>query len=172
MKKIFLISGLGLILFLSECSQQLPTDSQKKNDKTSLSEQQLKEQQEKTVNSKNNQNSDTSTTDVSYQDTIDYVHDNITTIINSYFSTKPANDNWFAVGYGFTSSHHVYVDFEDGHFLYRALLECNSDQNSISSCTTLAILENQKQWVVIQGEDSQKDTPIVYKWAKDYEWQR
>jgi hypothetical protein len=113
-----------------------------------------------------------SETNISYQKIIEYINSNITTIINKSFSKKSANGNWFADGYGFTSLNYVYVDFEDGHVLYRALLECNIDQNNVNSCKILAIFENQKQWIVVQGEDTQKNNPIVYKWAKDYEWKR
>ncbi len=163
MKIISLISTFGIILILSSCSQHLPSDNNEQKNKTSTFEQSI------------NQNSGES---VSYQDIIDYVDNNITTIIDKSFSKKATNGNWFAVGYGFTSLNHVYVDFEDGHVLYRALLECNDYQDNISSCKTLAIFEKKysardnSTWEVSQGNDTQKDNSIIYKWAIDYEWQR
>ncbi|MDD5376828.1 MAG: hypothetical protein PHH16_01800 [Candidatus Gracilibacteria bacterium] len=108
----------------------------------------------------------------SYQDVIDYVSAHITEIITAYSSKKATNGKWFADGFGFTSANHVYVDFEDGHYLFRALLECK-DKNTSLVCTTLAIFEKQKQgWVVSEGKDTQKDNPIVHTWAKDYKWER
>lgn len=80
----------------------------------------------------------------SYQDVIDYVSAHITEIITAYSSKKATNGKWFADGFGFTSANHVYVDFEDGHYLFRALLECK-DKNTSLVCTTLAIFEKQKQ---------------------------
>lgn len=80
----------------------------------------------------------------SYQDVIDYVSAHITEIITAYSSKKPTNGKWFADGFGFTSVNHVYVDFEDGHYLFRALLECK-DKDASLICTTLAIFEKQKQ---------------------------
>ncbi|MDD2891954.1 MAG: hypothetical protein PHQ95_03235 [Candidatus Gracilibacteria bacterium] len=109
----------------------------------------------------------------SYEGIIGFIDEHITEIIGAYSSKKAVNGKWFADGFGFTSANHVYVDFEDGHFLFRALLEC-SYENSIISCTPLAILEKQKEeeWITIEGTDTQKDFPIIYTWTKDYEWQR
>ncbi|HBB27246.1 TPA: hypothetical protein DCZ36_01965, partial [Candidatus Gracilibacteria bacterium] len=101
---------------------------------------------------------------------IDYVSSNITEIIGAYSTKEATNGKWFADGFGFTSERHMYVDFEDGHFLFRALLECESTP---LTCKTLAIFEKQGAgWMVVEGKDSQKNLPIIYKWAKDYEWQR
>lgn len=109
--------------------------------------------------------------DLSYQDIIDYIDKNITEIINNYSKIKPTNWKWFADWYGFTSINNVYVDYEDWHYLYRALLECN--KNNTISCKTLAIFEKQKSWwIVIQWKDTQKDNSITYEWAKDYNWER
>lgn len=105
---------------------------------------------------------------VSYKDVIAFVERNITTILENTFSRQPTNGKWFASGYGFTSPNFVYVDFEDGHFLFRALLECKT----ATDCSALAIFEKQGEWLIRQGKDTQKDNPIVYKWAQDYEWQR
>lgn len=108
---------------------------------------------------------------LSYQYIIDYVDKNITEIINTYSTIKPANEKWFTDGYWFTSINNLYVDYEDWHYLYRALLECN--KNNKISCKTLAIFEKQKSWwSVIQWEDTQKNNSIIYKSAKDYEWER
>lgn len=108
----------------------------------------------------------------SYQNLIDYISSNITEIIGAYSAKKATNGKWFADGFGFTSARHVYVDFEDGHFLFRTLLECDS-RDSIITCTPLAILEQQeREWIATEGTDSQKDYPIIHTWAKDYEWQR
>lgn len=114
----------------------------------------------------------TDTGSTSYQNLIDYVSSNITEIISAYSAKKATNGRWFADGFGFTSARHVYVDFEDGHFLFRTLLECDS-RDSIITCTPLAILEQQeREWIATEGTDSQKDYPIIHTWAKDYEWQR
>lgn len=86
----------------------------------------------------------TSTNNISYQKIIDYVSANITDIINAYSSKKATNGKWFADGFSFTSINHVYVDFEDGHYLFRALLECNNG-NTAFTCTTLAVSEKQKE---------------------------
>lgn len=110
------------------------------------------------------------TSDLSYQDIIDYIDKNITEIINTYSTIKPTNWKWFTDGYGFTSINNVYVDYEDWHYLYRALLECN--KNNTIKCKALAIFENKKGWVVVQWDDTQKDNSIIYKWAKDYDWKR
>ena len=107
------------------------------------------------------------TSNTLYLDAIKYIDSNITTIINASFSRTSANGHWFVDGYGFTSLKDVYVDFEDGHYLYRALLKCDIVENKLNSCKALAIFEKQKQWVVIEGEDTQKNNPIIYKWAKD-----
>lgn len=109
--------------------------------------------------------------DLSYQDIINYLNYNITDIITKYSDIKPANWQWFADWFWFTSINYVYVDYEDGHYLYRALLKCDNP-NNILSCNPQAIFEDQKWWVVIQWEDSQKDNDIIYKWAVDYEWKR
>lgn len=84
----------------------------------------------------------------SYEEIIGFVNKHITEIIGAYSSKKAVNEKWFVDGFGFTSVNHVYVDFEDGHFLFRVLLEC-SYENSIISCTPLAILEKQKEegWI-------------------------
>lgn len=112
------------------------------------------------------------TSDLSYQDIIDYLDKNITEIITSYSTILPTNWKWFADWFWFTSINNVYVDYEDGHYLYRALLECHNP-NNILSCNPLAIFEKQKSWwLVIQWENTQKNNNIIYKWAKDYEWER
>jgi len=86
----------------------------------------------------------------SYENTMEFVNGNITEIIKSYSSKKPTNGQWFADGFGFTSLNHVYVDFEDGHYLFRALLNCTSIENKIT-CTPLAVFEKQKQgWLVVE----------------------
>lgn len=110
---------------------------------------------------------------LTYKNVINYVDLNITEIINDFSEKKPANGKWFADWYGFTSPSDVYVDFEDWHFLYRALLKCNNAQNTIS-CVAVAIFQKDKdkKWKVIEWEDKVKDNPIIYKWAKDYEWER
>ncbi len=108
---------------------------------------------------------------LTYKNVINYIELNITEIINDFSEKKPANSKWFADWYGFTSNSDVYVDFEDGHFLYRALLKCNNEQNIIS-CNAIAIFEKDKDWKVIQWVDTVKDDAIIYKWAKDYEWKR
>ncbi|NDK09560.1 hypothetical protein GW846_02175 [Candidatus Gracilibacteria bacterium] len=110
--------------------------------------------------------------EISYQDVMDYVNQHITEIITPYSSILPVNGTWFADGYGFTSTHHAYVDYEDGHNLYRALLNCDTIDSTIS-CNPLAIFEKQSSsWIVIQGEDTQKDNPIVYQHTLDYVWER
>ncbi len=110
--------------------------------------------------------------EMSYQDVMDYVNQNITEIMTSYSSIVPVNDKWFADWFGFTSNNYVYVDYEDGHNLYRSLLNCNKINNLIS-CDPLAVFEKQTGlWVVVQGEDTQKDNSIVYQYAVDYEWKR
>ncbi|MDP2090642.1 MAG: hypothetical protein Q8K30_03500 [Candidatus Gracilibacteria bacterium] len=119
----------------------------------------------------NNQQNNETTNNITYQDIINYVEINITDIINDFSEKKPVNGKWFADGYGFTSTSDVYVDFEDGHYLYRALLKCNNEKNIIS-CKTGAIFEKDKNWKLIEGEDIVKNSPIIYKWAKDYEWER
>lgn len=86
----------------------------------------------------------TGTGSISYQNLIDYISSNITDIISAYSAKKATNDKWFADGFGFTSVNYVYVDFEDGHFLFRALLECNEEE-SVLACKTLAVFEKQKQ---------------------------
>ena len=108
---------------------------------------------------------------LTYQNVINYINLNITEIINDFSEKKPSNGKWFTDWYGFTSTSDVYVDFEDGHFLYRALLRCNNAQNTIS-CNALAIFEKDKNWKIVKWEDSVKNNPIIYKWAKDYEWER
>ncbi len=115
--------------------------------------------------------SEESENNLTYENVINYIDLNITEIINDFSEKKPANGKWFADWYGFISPSDVYVDFEDGHFLYRALLKCNNAQNTIS-CIVLAIFEKDKDWKVVKWEDSVKDNPIIYKWAKDYEWER
>jgi hypothetical protein len=113
-----------------------------------------------------------STNNLSYQDIIDYVDANITEIITNYSTIEAANWRWFADWYGFTSINHVYVDYEDWHYLYRALLECNNE-NNILLCNPLAIFEDQeREWVVVQWEDTEKENSIIYKWAVDYEWKK
>lgn len=107
----------------------------------------------------------------SYKSIMDYVDQNITKIMMSNSQIKPVNDKWFADWYGFTSDNHVYVDFEDGHNMYRALIECKNDENIIS-CNYIAIFEKQDEWRIIQWIDTQKDKPIIYQYAKDYEWKR
>lgn len=110
--------------------------------------------------------------DLSYQDIINYLNYNITDILTKYSEIKPENWQWFADWFGFTSINNVYVDYEDWHYLYRALLECDN-KNNIILCNPLAIFEKQKSWwIVIQWEDTQKNNEIIYKWAKDYEWER
>jgi hypothetical protein len=110
--------------------------------------------------------------DLSYQDIINYLNYNISDIIINYSKVKPANWQWYADWFWFTSINHVYVDYEDGHYLYRALLECDN-KNNILLCNPLAIFEDQERvWVVIQWEDTQKNKDIIHKWAKDYEWKR
>ncbi|MFA5917743.1 MAG: S-layer homology domain-containing protein [Candidatus Gracilibacteria bacterium] len=110
--------------------------------------------------------------EMSYQDVMDYVNQNITEIMTSYSSIVPANGKWFVDGFGFTSYNYVYVDYEDGHNLYRALLNCNKTNNTIS-CDPFAVFEIQTgAWVVVQGEDTQKDNSIVYQYAVDGEWKR
>lgn len=110
--------------------------------------------------------------ELSYQDIINYLNYNITDIITKYSKIKPANWKWFADWFGFTSINNVYVDYEDWHFLYRALLECDN-KNNIISCKPEAIFEKEKSWwKVIQWEDTQKNKEIIYKTALDYEWER
>lgn len=108
----------------------------------------------------------------SYEDIIRFIDENITDIIGEFSPKKATNGAWFADGFGFTSASHAYVDFEDGHFLFRALLQCDSLKDTIV-CTPLAILEKQeREWVVIKWTDTQKGSPVIHTWAKDYEWQR
>lgn len=107
-----------------------------------------------------------------YEETISYIDSNITKIVESgNFVVEPANGKWFADGYGFTSPNHVYVDFEDGHFLFRVLLECKGT-NADLSCNPLAFFETDNGWNLMQGQDPEKDNPIVHAWAKDYDWER
>ena len=80
------------------------------------------------------------TSSPSYQNLIDYISSHITEIIGAYSTRKATNGRWFADGFGFTSANHVYVDFEDGHFLFRTLLQCDFRDSTII-CTPLAILE-------------------------------
>lgn len=86
---------------------------------------------------------------MTYEDVIDHVDNNITDIIGVDGPVKPANGKRFADGYGFVSSRAVYVDFEDGHFLYRALLECDKVTKTVS-CRTLALFYNQEGRVILQ----------------------
>lgn len=110
--------------------------------------------------------------DLSYQDIINYLNYNISDIIIKYSSIKPTNWQWYADWFGFTSINNVYVDYEDGHYLYRALLECDN-KNNILLCNSQAVFEKEKSWwKVIQWEDTQKNRDIIYKWAQDYEWER
>lgn len=110
--------------------------------------------------------------EMSYQDVMDYVNQNITEIMTSYSSIVPANGKWFVDWFGFTSYNYVYVDYEDWHNLYRALLNCNKTNNTIS-CDPFAVFEIQTgAWVVVQWEDTQKDNSIVYQYAVDWEWKR
>jgi hypothetical protein len=103
---------------------------------------------------------------------MDYVNQNITEIMTSYSSIVPANGKWFVDWFGFTSYNYVYVDYEDWHNLYRALLNCNKTNNTIS-CDPFAVFEIQTgAWVVVQWEDTQKDNSIVYQYAVDWEWKR
>ncbi|MDD2870831.1 MAG: hypothetical protein PHS49_02475 [Candidatus Gracilibacteria bacterium] len=106
-----------------------------------------------------------------YQDLMDYIDKNITEILGDYPEQKPANGKWFADGYGFTSINDVYVDFEDGHFMYRALLNCNNTDGEFS-CSPSAIFEKEKDWKLVKGVDTVKDFPIIYSKAVDYEWKR
>lgn len=101
---------------------------------------------------------------------MEYIKENITEIVSSSssFVEQPANGTWYAIGFGFTSNQHVYVDFEDGHSFFRTLLEC-SNQNGIR-CHIKAFFDDQGR--LITGTDTQKDNPIIYSWAQDYEWQR
>ena len=85
---------------------------------------------------------------------------------------KPENERWFVVGYGFTSINYIYVDFEDGHSVYRSLLKCDIENNNVTLCKSLALFEKRKNWELIQGEDTQVNNSIVYSWAKDYDWKR
>lgn len=90
--------------------------------------------------------SDSDITDVislTYQDVIDYVDVHITDIMTPYSAIAAKNGKWFADGYGFVSPRYVYVDYEDGHSLYRTLLDCDNT-NNILSCTPLAVFENQE----------------------------
>lgn len=110
--------------------------------------------------------------DLSYQDIINYLNYNITDIMINYSSIKPANWQWFTDWFWFTSINHVYVDYEDWHYLYRALLKCDNI-NNVLLCNPLAVFENQNRvWVIVQWEDTQKYNSIIHKWAVDYEWER
>jgi hypothetical protein len=107
-----------------------------------------------------------------YNTIISFIDENITEIVESgNFEVEPVNGQWFADGYGFTSPNHVYVDFEDGHFLFRVLLECKGAGTNLN-CEALAFFETDNGWTLMQGQDSEKDNPIVHAWAKDYEWKR
>lgn len=106
-----------------------------------------------------------------YQDLMDYIDKNITEILWDYPEQKPANGKWFADWYGFTSINDVYVDFEDGHFMYRALLNCNNTDWEFS-CSPSAIFEKEKDWKLVKWVDTVKDFPIIYSKAVDYEWKR
>ncbi len=113
-----------------------------------------------------------SASEMSYQDVMDYVTQNITEIVTPYSSIVPANGKWFANWFGFTSTNYVYVNYEDGHNIYRALLNCNMTNNMIS-CDPLAVFEKPNDLrILVQWEDTQKDNSIVYKYAVDYEWER
>ncbi len=111
-------------------------------------------------------------TDESYQEVIDYISQNITEILQNSSSLEATNGSWYSTGYGFTSINDVYVDFEDGHYMHRALLACTE------TCEIGAVFEKKHEskdtweWEVIEGEDTQKENPIVHKWAMDYEWER
>lgn len=108
---------------------------------------------------------------LSYEDTMEYIESNITSLIDASAPIKPANGQRFADGYGFTSPEWVYVDFEDGHYLYRVLLQC-MQRNDAPYCVARALFEKGQIRKVIQWEDSQKNKPIVFKWAKWYDWVR
>lgn len=105
---------------------------------------------------------------LSYEDTMEYIDNNITSLIDASAPMKAANGQRFADGYGFTSPERVYVDFEDGHYLYRALLQC-VERNKAPYCTVKALFEKKQDRAVVQWEDSQKNKPIVFKWAKWYD---
>lgn len=107
-----------------------------------------------------------------FEVTINFIDENITQIVESAdFAPAPANGKWYADGFGFTSPNNVYVDFEDGHFLFRVLLNCTGSTPNLT-CEAMAFFETDHGWILMSGQDSEKDNPIVYKWAKDYDWTR
>lgn len=77
---------------------------------------------------------------LSYEDTMEYIDNNITSLIDASAPIKPANGQRFADGYGFTSPEWVYVDFEDGHYMYRVLLQCMK-RNEAPYCIAKALFE-------------------------------
>lgn len=86
---------------------------------------------------------------LSYEDTMEYIEGSITSLINASAPIKPANGQRFADGYGFTSPEWVYVDFEDGHYLYRVLLQC-MERNEAPYCIARALFEKGQTRKVIQ----------------------
>ncbi len=102
---------------------------------------------------------------------ITYVTENITVI--SPRELEFGAIDWSVIGYGFTPDMHMYVDFEDGHFLWRALLACTGTPLNIE-CDVEALFEPQREgaWPLVEGQDTQKDEPIVHQWTIDYRWTR
>lgn len=109
-----------------------------------------------------------------YQDVIDHIDANITEIVaSSYPATMPANGTWYVTGYGFTSitsMAHTYVDFEDGHFMYRISAHCRGSKHDLN-CNAAALLKpDNGEWKLMSGTDMYRDHPIVHtsgKWQKD-----
>jgi hypothetical protein len=63
----------------------------------------------------------------SFGQIMEYIQKNMTSIVSSSISGPPANGTRFTQGFGFISPELFYVDFEDGHYAYTALLECEYD---------------------------------------------
>lgn len=96
----------------------------------------------------------------SYGQIMEYIQKNITSIVSSSISGPPANGTRFTQGFGFVSPEVFYVDFEDGHYAYTALLECEYDWDT--SCKVLAILDRADNSKVSQGENTVMTTGFVY----------
>lgn len=102
---------------------------------------------------------------VDYLEVKDYIVSNITEILLG-IEQKPANGKWFATKLEFTSGSSVYVDFEDGHFGFRALLECTKATKF--SCSVVAVFESDKTgWYLISGTDTANGKPVTYVWSLD-----
>ena len=63
----------------------------------------------------------------SYSQIMKYIQTHLTAIVSTSIAGQPANGTRNAQGFGFISPNQFYVDFEDGHYAYTALLDCEYD---------------------------------------------